>query len=155
MEQVLDYLALFLDQFVGPSPGPGDVTWVLGDIGQGEPQALPIGYIAPLNDSPKGYSAGVDMDTYQVPMLVVFAKHIVAQPVQSQNTQTFEQPGYRNLLQLAQNIRGALRTPMGITLGGLVATSSVVEIRYVLTQIDSKTYRAARITVEIKQRRAR
>lgn len=165
MEAVLDALAAFLAQSTAGAAGlrASDVTWVLGDVGMSDPEALPFGFIAPLNDKVEPYSTGgsvggsrgVDMDAYSVPLLLVQDVHKYEDPVASAGTSppTYESPGYRSLLQLAQNVRAALRSD--ITLGGVIATSTVSEIRYVLVQIGDKLYRGCRLTWTARQRRSR
>jgi hypothetical protein len=93
------------------------------------------------------------MDRFQVPILVVYDRLQYAQPTAVTNQAYFEQPGYRPLMQMGQNIRAALRA--NITLGGLVATSLITEMRYALVSIDNKAYRGLRITWEARQRRGR
>lgn len=160
MEQVLDGLATYLSghgvALPVATPLVTDITWIVGDVGMGDPNALPFGFIAPFNDvvAPRtGGGHGVDMDTLTIPMLIVLAPHDYEQPIPSANTFFKEQPGFRTMLQLCQNVRSALRA--NITVSGLVATSLISEMRYVLVTIDNKTYRGCRITLNAQMRRGR
>lgn len=158
MEQVLDLLAAFLAANVTTTP---DITWIIGDPGMSAPTSLPFGYIVPLWDSVKPLSGGlhgVDMDTYAIPLLVVDDLHNYGAPVANANAAgTFEQPGYRKLMQFGQAIRAAHRGPSGagIVLGGAVATSAIPAISYVWVKIDETPYRGVRVALQIQQRRSR
>jgi hypothetical protein len=158
MEALLDILAAFLATNVVTTPA---ITWIIGDPGQSAPTSLPFGYIVPLFDTVKGYTSGlhgVDMDTYMIPILVVDDLHNYGPPTANQNAPgTFEQPGYRKLMQYGQAVRGAHRgsAGAGIVLGGSVATSAVPAISYVWVTIDSKPYRGVRVALQFQQRRSR
>jgi hypothetical protein len=155
MEQFLDKLAKYLADDPH-SAGTAIVTWILGDFGMSSPTALPFGYITPFNDTVKartGGPHGVDDDTYTIPMFVVDDMQHFGDPTQVAGQSYFEQPGYRKLLQYAQNVRAALRA--NITLDGLIATSAVLEQRFLPVVIDDKPWRAVRITVQAQQRRQR
>lgn len=168
MEDVLDKIAAYLSGYSTADPGlhASDVTWIVGDVGMSDPENLPFGFIIPLNDQVATYSAnglpggvhGVDKDQFTIPMLIVHAQHQYAAPVVNTSpTQSgspfLEQPSYRDLLRLGQNVRKAFRA--NITLDGLITTSRVSELRYVLAVIDAKEYRAVRLTLEVAQRRQR
>jgi hypothetical protein len=139
--------------------------WVVnGDIGLGPGPGLPVGYIAPLNDSivpyGKGGSTGgpfgSDMDEFTVPILLIQGEHKVEPPIEAtaiENPGYLEQPGGRALMELVQNVRKALRVEG--TFGGAVATSSITEIRPMLINLDDKLYRGARLTLTARQRRPR
>lgn len=152
------YLDALIDYLSGYS-GLGAIIFVLGDLGLGSPSGvgLPIAYVTPFGDTPKSRTGGVhgvDMDAYTVPILVIDDLHKYGDPTQVAGRAYFEQPGYRKLLQYAQTIRAALRAD--ITLGGLVATQSITEIRYVrVVTGDNQIYRGVRVTVSAQQRRAR
>lgn len=158
MEAFLDALAKILSTNALSSV----VTWILGDVGMAAPPQLPFGYIAPLNDAVSPYTGGpqgVDMDTYTIPLLIVQDVHdyqaapIPGAPPGGGTVQYQEQPQYRALLELVQNIRTVLRA--NITMQGSVATCTVTEIRYLLVDIDDKPYRACRITIRAQHRRGR
>lgn len=153
MEEYLDALLAFLIANVSTTPA---ISWILGDPGQSAPTSLPFGYIFASFDGVKALS-GIDMDTYMVPILVVDDLHAYGPPVPNINVEgAFEQPGYRHLLQYAQTVRAALRAGgLGITTGGIAATSIVPAIRYPWLRIDNKPYRGALIAFQVQQRRAR
>lgn len=154
MEEFLDLLLAFLLANVTTTPG---ITWILGDPGMSAPTSVPMGYVPPLFDTVAGLSTGVDMDTYGVPILVIDDFHNYSEPIANAHAPgTFEQPGYRKLMQFGQAVRGALRDGgAAITQGGYVATSSIPAISYVWLKIDNKPYRGVRIALQVQQRRAR
>lgn len=154
MEQFLDNLLAFLLANVSTSPA---LTWILGDPGMSAPQSLPMGYVVPLFDTVTPLSAGVDMDTYAVPILIVDDLHNYGTPVQSSHAPgTWEQPGYRKLMEMGQAVRFALRDGgAAITQDGTVATSTVPAISYVWLKIDNKPYRGVRVALQVQQRRYR
>lgn len=150
----LNYLLSWLLENVSTSP---TITWVLGDPGASQPEALPMGYVVPLFDTVKPLSAGVDTDTYAIPILIVddVAAYGPAVP-NDQAPGTNVQPGYIKLMQYGETIRDALRAGgAAITFNGVAATSNVPAINYVWIQIDGKPYRGARIALQVQQRRAR
>lgn len=153
MEAFLDLLLAFLFANVTTTP---TITWILGDPGVSAPFALPMGYVPPLWDQVKPHS-GVDMDVYAVPILVIDDLHAYGAPIPNVNAPgTFEQPGYRKLMQYGQTVRQTLRRGgQGITVGGVLATSSIPAINYVWVTIDNKPYRGVRVALEAQQRRAR
>jgi hypothetical protein len=155
MEAFLDKLANYLA--TDPhGKGTAAVTWILGDTGTSELQTWPVGYITPFNDEIQpltGGVNGVDKDTYLVPLFIVDDLHRYGEPVQTQGQQYMEQPGYRSLLQYAQAVRAAVRA--NITLDGVIATSRVIEIRYVQLKLAERLLRAARVTIQAQQRRGR
>lgn len=154
MEEFLDNLLAFLLAKVTTSPV---ITWILGDPGMSAPTALPMGYVPPLFDTVLPYSAGVDMDTYGVPIVIVDDLHNYGPPIPNVNVpDVFEQPGYRKLMQFGQATRFALRNGgAAITQGGYVATSQVPAISYVWLKIDNKPYRGVKVALEVQQRRLR
>lgn len=154
MEEFLDALLAFLLTKVVTTPS---ISWILGDPGMSAPSSLPFGYVPPLFDTVKPLSAGVDMDTYGVPILIVDDLHNYGPPVANQNAPgTLEQPGYRKLMQFGQATRDALRDGgAAITLNGITATSTVPAITYVWAPIDNKPYRGVKVALTVQQRRAR
>lgn len=138
-------------------PMPSTMAWILGDPGMSAPTSLPFGYVPPLFDTVKAYSAQTDMDTYGIPILIVDDLHNYGPPVANANAPgTFEQPGYRKLMQYGQAVRTALRAGgAAITVEGIAATSSVPAISYVWLEIDKKPYRGVRIALQVQQRRHR
>lgn len=154
MEEFLDLLMAWLLAHAVTTPA---MTWILGDVGMSAPTALPMAYVAPLWDGVKPYSNGVDMDTYAVPILCVDDLHNYGAPVENQNAPgTFEQPGYRKLMEYGQAIRDALRFGgESITVDGFAATSTVPAINYVWVEIDKKPYRGVRVALLVQQRRLR
>jgi hypothetical protein len=155
MEAFLDWLLAWLLANVQIS-SPA-ITWVLGDPGVSAPTSLPLGYVPPLWDNVAPLSNGVDMDTFAVPILVVDDLAAYGAPIENTNAPgTFEQPGYRRLMQYGQAVREALRNGgAGITLEGVVATSGVPTLDYVWLTIDKKAYRAVRVALLVQQRRPR
>jgi hypothetical protein len=168
MRETIDELALYLagvsslTPLPALDPSPSTVTWIIGDVGMGAPQGLPFGYIAPFNDKLPAYSAGgssgpvrgVDMEAATIPLLIVLDEHDYSPPVPSViNPVVLEQPGYRPMMNLVENILTALRR--NITLGGVAATSTITEARYVLVDIASKKYRGCRMTLSVTRRRPR
>lgn len=153
MEAFLDALLRFLLANVSLTPA---IAWILGDPATSAPTSLPFGYAVPLWDSVKPLSAGVDMDTYVAPILVVDDMHAYGPPIANTNAAgAMEQPGYRKLMQYGQAVRQALRAMgPGITVGGLAATSQVPSISYVWLTIDNKAYRGVRLALQVQQRRA-
>jgi hypothetical protein len=139
------------------------VYWVLGDVGMGPPPGFPSGIISPFGDRPLPYGAsqstggsfGYDMDEFTVPILVIQGEHKQEPPesVALGSGKFYEHPGYRALMELAQNLRKALRIEP--TFGGSVATSTISEIRPLLIEHDNKIYRGARLTATARSRRPR
>jgi hypothetical protein len=165
-EGFVDTLANYLsnEPIFENQPDTTVVHWVVGDIGMGAAPGLPVGFISPLNDAiipyGKGGSTGgphgTDMDHYTVPMLIVQAEHVVEEAVKGttvSNAAWWEMPGYRELMQLAQSIRKALRAEP--TFGGAIATSTITELRPMLIDLDNKMYRGARLTLDARARRSR
>lgn len=136
---------------------PGRLKWVLGDPGASKPQSLPIVFIAPLFDTVKPLSNGVDTDTYVIPILLLDDFADYGPPVENPDAAgTYVQPGYVTLMTYAESIRDALRyNGASITFNGTVATSQVPAISYPWVLIDSKPYRGARIALQVTQRRMR
>lgn len=130
------------------------VTWTIGDVGMVRPETLPCGLLVPHFDTQEPYSAGIDKDTYLVPILIVSDLHEYAEPVANNNVAGgFEQPGYRTLMQYAQAVRQVLRDGgRGITLNGLIATSVLPATNFVWVQVGQKPYRAARLAFQATQR---
>jgi hypothetical protein len=165
-ETLLDTLANYLGNkpVFAQQPDTSVVHWVLGDIGMGPTPGLPVGFISPLNDALIPYGRGgstggphgTDMDDYTVPMLIIQAEHKAQEPVptkQAGASEYLESPGYRELMQLVQKVRAALRIEP--TFGGAVATSTITELRPMLIDLDTKVYRGARLTLVARQRRSR
>lgn len=132
----------------------GAITWTIGDTGQTTADTLPAGLLIPFFDNPEIYTAGSDMDTMVVPLLVVVDLHEYGPPVANANVSGgFEQPGYRVLLQYGEAMRKAFRQGgAGITLGGDIATSMLPVMNFVWVKIADKPYRAVRLVVQAKQR---
>lgn len=153
MEQFLDLLSAFLLAHVTTSPA---ITWVIGDPGMAAPTSLPVGFLVPLWDHVEALS-GIDKDTYLAPILIVDDLHKYGDWVENANAPgTFEQPGYRTLMQMGQATRAALRAGgAGITINGVAATSVIPAINFVWVSIDSKPYRGVRLALQVQQRRAR
>lgn len=154
MEEFLDALLAFLVANVVTTPA---ISWILGDPGMSAPTSLPFAYVPPLFNTVKPLSAGVDMDTYGVPILIVDDLHNYGPPVASTHAVgTLEQPGYRKLMQFGQATRDALRNGgAAITLNGIIATSTVPAITFVWAPIDNKPYRGVKVALTVQQRRAR
>jgi hypothetical protein len=171
-EELVDMLAYML----ATSTRTSEVVWIVGDVGMGAPQQTPFGYIAPRNDKiqwmtsgglPAPGTQGLDDHTLTVPITVAVEPHQYLQPVQAEppagsplSAQSlgvappfFEQPGYRASMRIADQITAALRE--NITLGGEVATTTIVETTYVLQRIEGDLFRALRLTVQAQQRRRR
>lgn len=171
-EEALDFLAYYLQTHALTK----EVTWIIGDVGMGAPLQTPFAYIAPRNDKIQWESAGgqsgglptgqrgLDMHTMTVPITVAVQEHEYLKPVTASPPAEsplsklgvlpfFEQPGYRAAMEIQENIVQALREE--ITLGGEVASTTIVETTYVLQQFEGKPYRALRMTLLIQQRRRR
>lgn len=174
-EEYLDFLAYML----ATDERTSEVSWIIGDVGMGAPQETPFAYIAPRNDSipwktaggskggMSGGPQGVDDHLLIVPITIAFEPHRYVEPVQAAPPTTspvshqslgveppyFEQPGARTAMQIVDRVTAVLREK--ITVGGVIATSNIVETAYVLQVIDSKPYRAARLTIQAQQRRRR
>lgn len=175
-EEFLDMLAYMLATNVHTS----EIVWIVGDVGMGAPQQTPFAYIAPRNDAIKWYTAngssgglpapgpaGLDDHLMLVPITVAVEQHKflkpvaasppASSPVSAQSLGTappfFEQPGYRPAMEIQERITRALRED--ITVGGEVATTTIVETTYVLQIIGGETYRALRLTLQAQQRRRR
>lgn len=155
MEAFLDSLLAYLVAQLAGS-WPTTAAFILGDPGTSAPSSLPFVYVVPLWDAVKPLSAGVDMDTYVAPILIVDDMHAYGPPIANVNVAgALEQPGYRKLMQYGQDVRAALRAGgAGITVGGIAATSQVPSISYVWLKIDNKAYRGARVALQVQQRRA-
>ena len=125
------------------------------DLERSDPAS--IAYVIGLFNTLKPLSAGVDMDTYIVPIVVLDDFSAYGPPVANVNVpDAFEQPGYRKLMQSAEAIRDELRAGgAGITLEGNIATSALPAISRVWLNIDNKTYQGMRIVVQAQQRRPR
>lgn len=136
---------------------PSTTTVILGDPMTSAPTALPFIYIIPMFDGVKPLSAGVDMDTYIVPIIVVDDMNAYGAPVPNVNVAgALEQPGYRKILEYCQTVRQELRAGgTAITQGGVAATSTIPAISYAWMTIDNKPYRAGRLALQVQQRRAR
>lgn len=158
MEEYLDALLAFLLANVDTSDigNGGAISWIIGDPGMGNPQSLPYGFVVPLWDNVEPLS-GIDQDTYLIPILVVDDLHKYGAPIENTNAPgTYEQPGYRVLMQMGQAVRQALRAGgKGITTGGIAATSNVPAINFVWVKIGDKPYRGVRLAYQVQQRRAR
>jgi hypothetical protein len=121
------------------------------------PATLPAGYVIPMFDAVKPYSAGVDMDTYVVPIIILDDLNAYGPPVPNVNVAgAMEQPGYRKILEFCQTVRGELRAGgQAITQGGLAATSTIPAISYAWMTVNGTTYRAGRLAFQVQQRRSR
>jgi hypothetical protein len=175
-EEFLDMLAYIL----ATNPLTSNIQWILGDVGMGAPGRVPFGYIATFNEAVQWYTAagraspggggiaaGVDDWAITVVMTIAFTPHewfppqAATPPLGSPFNAValgsappyFEQPTFRVAIEINENVKAVLRT--NITMGGEVATTRVVESRYLLQDIDGKQYRVCRITVAAQQRRAR
>lgn len=156
MEEFLDALMSFFITNVAPQM-PADTGFILGDPTTSAPTSLPFVYIVPLFDAVTPYSVQLDMDTYVVPILCVDDLQAYGPPIPNVNvtsSQAFEQPGYRKLMQYGQIIRKELRAGgAAITMGGIVAASTVPAISYVWAEIDNKPYRGVRLAFQVQERR--
>lgn len=150
----------------GQQPDTTIVTWIAySDIGLGPIENLPVGLIAPLNDNVLPYGKGggtggrfgTDLDEFTVPILIVQAEHLYEPPVATTApapAANYKQsPGGRELVELLQKIRKALRADP--TFGMSVATSTITELRPMLIDLDNKVYRGARLTLAARTRRSR
>jgi hypothetical protein len=155
-EAFIDILQAYLIANVDTSGigNGGAITWTIGDVGQVTGDALPAGLLIPFFDSPEIYSAGVDMDTMVVPLLVVVDLHEYGPAIANANAAGgFEQPGYRVLLKYGEAIRAALRQGgKGITLGGDIATSMLPVMNFVWLEIGKTPYRGVRLVIQAQQR---
>lgn len=156
---IANYLAsppIFVNQ-----PDTTVMHWILGDIGMGNIPGLPVGFIAPLNDSilpyGKGGSTGgphgTDMDEFTIPMLLIQAEHEVVDAEQVPELPFWMMPGFEGLMALSQDVRKALRVEP--TFGGAVATSTMTELRPMMIELANKIYRGGRLTVTARARRTR
>lgn len=150
-ESYLDALAADLASTVS------GISWIIGDFQTSAPTLLglpfPIGYITPFNDQVDPRTAGpngYDMDTFTTPLFILDDLQKYGPPVTSAPGTYMEQPGYRELAGFADQVRAALRA--NLTLSGFVATSKVLEIKFVPIQLDNVQYRVARVTLQAKQR---
>ncbi len=161
---------------LGTAPATSGITWILGDPGQGAPQALPFGYVSVMNETVKWYTAnggnggmtggttGVDDWTMPIVLTLCYQERQYVKPVPAApyagsafngigTLPYLEQPGWRGAQTLVQKIKAVLRE--NITVGGYAATTTVAETRPILLSLDSKLYRAIRITAVAQQRRRR
>lgn len=172
-ESILDTLANYLSSppVLAAQPDTTTIEWVLGDIGMGPTQAIPVGFIAPLNlgvvpfgrGGSVGGRSGTDLLDFTIPMLIIEAEHDAkAEPVNHvANAHTGEHasgefkeyPGYRGLIQFGEGVRRALRANIGLS--GSVATSTITELRPVLIDLNNKLYRGSRLTLTARARRSR
>lgn len=175
VEEFIDMLAYML----ATNPNTQEVMWIVGEVGMGAPQQTPFAFIAPRNDritwetangstgGLPGGPAGFDMHQILVPITVAVEQHKYLPPsapkppssspvsAQSLGVQPpfFEQPGYRAAMGIQRRIAQALRED--ITIGGEVATTTIVETTYLLQTIEGDIYRALRVTLQAQQRRRR
>lgn len=174
-EEFLDMLSYML----ATNPVTSEVLWIVGEVGMGAPQQTPFAYISPRNDKipwetangstgglPTG-PAGFDMHSMVVPVLLCIEEHkylkpqAAAPPAASAVSAAslgapppfFEQPGYRAAMGFQQRVTRALRED--ITVGGVVATTNIVETTYLLANVEGKVFRALRLTLQAQQRRRR
>ena len=172
LEELMDAVAYLL----ATSSATSNIAWILGDVGMGAPQDLPYGYVSQLNEQVKWYTAnggqggnasgpnGVDDWMISIVLTICFQQRDYVEPVTAAPTagSAFsglgtlpytEQPGWRGALRYVQSVKGVLRT--NITIGGFAATTQVVESKPQLLDIDSKVFRAVRISLATQQRRRR
>jgi hypothetical protein len=167
-ERFVDTLAHYLANppVLVNQPDTTVVNWITyAEVGAVELDKLPLGLIASLDDKiipfGKGGSTGgrfgSDLDQFEVPLLIVQAEHEVEPSVPTTAPAPasgyWQAPGGRELIDLCQTIRKALRAE--ITFGGSVATSTISELRPMLIDLDNKVYRGARLTIVARQRRTR
>lgn len=158
MESFIDSLAAFLlANITWSAIGEGNAPQIMiGDPGMSAPTGFPMIYLVPLWDNVTPYS-GIDKDAYVVPILIIDDLHKYGPPIANANAAgTYEQPGYRYLMQYGQAVRAALRAGgAGITQEGIAATSNVPAITYVWLRVDNKVYRGVRLSFVVQQRRGR
>lgn len=155
-----------------------NIEWILGDVGMGRPTKVPFGYIQQVSETVTWYTAqgkgsgglAAGLDDWQIPinLVVAFEAHRFIAPINAippssspfnpsnNNNQALvyqEQPGWRQALEINQNIKKVLRT--NITVLGAATDTRIVESRYLLQAINNELYRAARTTVIGQQRRVR
>lgn len=151
------------------------ITWVLGEPGMGDPDALPFGYLYPQTQNVKWYTANgrgsgglaAGLDDWQIPFVIIvaveehrFEKPVTASPAPSSAFANLgiampflEQPGWRDQMEADQLVLDVLRT--NIVVGGYLATTTVSEDKHFLLNLNNSLYRASRISVNAQQRRTR
>lgn len=179
LEELMDMLAFIL----ATDSRTENIDWILGDVGMGDPNAVPFGYISNFNESARwessrGGQGGLPapgqtgMDDWDIPIAitVVFDRHAYAPPITANPPITSpltaaalglpklpwqEQPGWRRALRVNQIVKSVLRSGNNPVIGGEAATTRIIESRYLLQVVRGDVFRAARTTLQAQQRRQR
>lgn len=174
-------LEILMDAFAyqfATDPRTSEINWILGDVGMGSPADLPFGYISVMTEAVTWYSANggagglatAGLDDWQITVVLniciephsyippIAATPPGASPFNAANNAGFtppylEQPGWRSMLEVVQNIKKVMRTSP--TILGAATDTRLVESRPVLLEVHDRLYRAVRVTIMTQQRRIR